>query len=99
MLPEHAKHEDMVRDMPNMAQAIIGGTELPWYPEVLDFHKKKHAVNTLSTTQQVRKAIYKDSLKSWQRYETHLQPSLVQVMGRYGIHTRVTTLNEYKTIA
>jgi hypothetical protein len=38
VLPGHAKHEDMVRDMPNMAQAIIGGTELPWYPEVLDFH-------------------------------------------------------------
>lgn len=62
-----------------MARAIIAATGLPWDEGVLDFHKKKHAVNTMSSTQ-VRKGIYKDSMKSWMRYEEPLQP-LVQLMG------------------
>lgn len=69
----HVRYEDMVNDMPGMARAIINATGLPWDDSVLDFHKKKHAVNTLSSTQ-VRKGVYKDSLKAWKRYETQLQP-------------------------
>ena len=69
----HVRYEDMVHDMPSVAQAIIRATGLPWDESVLDFHKKKHAVNTLSTTQ-VRKGIYKDSLLSWTKYEHQLLP-------------------------
>lgn len=75
----HIRYEDMVHDTPGMARAIIDATGLPWDETVLDFHKKKHAVNTLSSTQ-VRKGIYKDSLNSWMRYERHLQP-LVELIG------------------
>jgi hypothetical protein len=75
----HVRYEDMVHDMPGMARAIINATGLAWDDTVLDFHKKKHAVNTLSSTQ-VRKGVYKDSLKAWKRYETQLQP-LVDLIG------------------
>lgn len=75
----HVRYEDMVEDMPGMARAIIEAADLPWDEGVLDFHKKKHAVNTLSTTQ-VRKGVYKDSLKSWAKYEKQLQP-MVEKLG------------------
>jgi hypothetical protein len=86
----HVRYEDMVHDMPGMARAIIDATGLPWDDSVLDFHKKKHAVNTLSSTQ-VRKGVYKDSLKAWKRYETQLQP-LVELIGdhvKYDLKTSV----------
>ena len=63
----HIRYEDMVNDMPEVARKIIDATGLEWDESVLDFHKKKHAVNTLSTTQ-VRKGVYKDSIQSWRRY-------------------------------
>jgi len=63
----HVRYEDMVNDMPGVARKIIEATGLEWDDSVLDFHKKKHAVNTLSTTQ-VRKGVYKDSIQSWRRY-------------------------------
>lgn len=77
----HIRYEDMVHDMPGMARAIIDATGLAWDDSVLDFHKKKHAVNTLSSTQ-VRKGVYKDSLKAWKRYETELQPLVDLIGGR-----------------
>jgi tetratricopeptide (TPR) repeat protein len=86
----HVRYEDMVNDMPGMARAIINATGLPWDDSVLDFHKKKHAVNTLSSTQ-VRKGVYKDSLKAWKRYETQLQPC-VDLIGdrvKYDLKTSV----------
>lgn len=90
----HIRYEDMVRDMPVVARAIIGATGLPWDEGVLDFHRKKHAVNTLSTTQ-VRKGLYKDSLKSWMRYEEHLQP-LVGMLGKFAVYDQKTTVRGYE---
>ncbi len=75
----HIRYEDMVEDMPRMAKAIIGAIDLEWDDDILNFHKKKHAVNTLSTTQ-VRKGIYKDSMQSWRRYEEPLAP-LKEMLG------------------
>lgn len=75
----HVKYEDMVNDMPAIAHKVISATGLPWEPDVLNFHKKKQAVNTLSTVQ-VRKGVYKDSLQSWKRYEKYLEP-LVSMLG------------------
>ncbi len=75
----HIRYEDMVKDFEGTARAIINAAGLPWDDSVLQFHKKKHAVNTLSSTQ-VRKGVYTDSLKSWLRYEEHMQP-LVKLIG------------------
>lgn len=75
----HIRYEDMVKDFEGAARAIIKAANLPWDDSVLQFHKKKHAVNTLSSTQ-VRKGVYTDSLKSWLRYEEQLEP-LVKLIG------------------
>lgn len=79
-----------------MAKAIISATGLEWHEDVLEFHKKKHAVNTLSTTQ-VRKGIYKDSLQSWRKYEEELQP-LVDLIGERVNANRETTLPGYEKL-
>jgi len=77
----HIRYEDMVNGLPGVASAVIAAAGLPWDPDVLNFHTKKQAVNTLSTTQ-VRKGIYKDSMQSWKRYERQLQP-LRDLVGDY----------------
>jgi len=92
----HVKYEDMVHDMPRLAKSVIDSTGLDWDDDVLNFHKKKHAVNTLSTTQ-VRKGVYKDSLQSWKRYEHNLAP-LREMIGTYAANTFQTTLDSYKKI-
>lgn len=89
----HVRYEDLVHDMPGMAKAIIGATGLEWNDSVLAFHKKKHAVNTLSTTQ-VRKGIYKHSLEAWKKYETQLKP-LAKLVGKESKWDLKTSLPSY----
>ncbi|KAG7365207.1 sulfotransferase [Nitzschia inconspicua] len=89
----HVRYEDLVHDMPGVAKQIIAATGLEWDESVLDFHKKKHAVNTLSTTQ-VRKGIYKDSLQAWRRYESQLSP-LVELIGERTVYDLKTSLPGY----
>ena len=93
----HVKYEDMVHDMPGMADAIISEIGLPWDDGVLNFHKKKHAVNTMSSTQ-VRKGVYKDSLQSWRKYENHLE-LFAKSLGTYGDHKFETTLENYNNVS
>lgn len=90
----HIRYEDMVHDMPGVAKKIIEATNLEWDDSILDFHKKKHAVNTLSTTQ-VRKGVYKDSLQAWRRYERHLGP-LLELVGKRTRYDIKTSLPGYK---
>ncbi len=90
----HVKYEDMVRDTPGVTRAIINATGLAWHDEILNFHKKKQAVNTLSTTQ-VRKGIYTDSLQAWRKYEEYLQPLLERVGNRLHYDLR-TTVPDYR---
>jgi tetratricopeptide (TPR) repeat protein len=90
----HIRYEDMVHDMPGVARKIIDAAGLEWNDGVLDFHKKKQAVNTLSTTQ-VRKGVYKDSLEAWRRYEKHLEP-LTELIGDRTSYDLRTTLAGYQ---
>ncbi|KAL3805641.1 hypothetical protein HJC23_005885 [Cyclotella cryptica] len=89
----HIRYEDMVTDLPNVAPKIIEAAGVPWDPTVLDFHKKKHAVNTLSTTQ-VRKGVYSHHLKGWKRYETFLG-ELIGLVGDRINYDLKTTLPGY----
>lgn len=90
----HVRYEDMVEDLPAVARALIDATGLPWEEDVLDFHKKKQAVNTLSTSQ-VRKGMYKDHFKAWKKYEKELQP-LVELLGDNVEHVARTTIPGYQ---
>ncbi|GAX10114.1 hypothetical protein FisN_3Lh305 [Fistulifera solaris] len=92
----HIRYEDMVNDMPGVAKKIIEAAGLPWNETVLDFHKKKHAVNTLSTTQ-VRKGLYKDGMKSWKRYEKQLKP-LAKMIGTLVEYDLATNLKGYTPV-
>lgn len=90
----HVRYEDMVNDMPGMAKAIIAATGMPWDESVLDFHKKKHYVNTMSSTQ-VRKGVYTSGMKSWMRYEKELGPLRKQI-GELADSNIKTTLPGYQ---
>jgi hypothetical protein len=59
----------------------------------MDFHKKKQAVNTLSTTQ-VRKGIYSHHFNEWKRYEEFLHP-LLELVGSEVEYDLKTTLPGY----
>jgi len=85
----HVRYEDMATDLPNIAPKIIEAAGVPWDPTVLDFHKKKHAVNTLSTTQ-VRKGVYSHHFKGWKRYEEFLGPLLKKIGGRVNYDMKTT---------
>jgi tetratricopeptide (TPR) repeat protein len=92
---KHIRYEDLVNDMSGMARAIIAATGLPWDEDVLDFHKKQHFVNTMSSTQ-VRKKVYKSGMKAWKRYEAELQP-LVHMVGDLVDASHIqTTLPDYR---
>lgn len=96
VLPErvtHVKYEDLVNDMSGVARMIIKTTSLEWDDSILEFHKKKQAVNTLSTTQ-VRKGVYKDSLQAWKKYETYLSP-LVDLLGDRTVYNISTSVPNY----
>ena len=89
----HIRYEDMVTDLSNLAPKIIEAAGVPWDPTVLDFHKKKHAVNTLSTTQ-VRKGVYSHHIQGWKRYEEFLKP-LSDLVGDRVKYDLKTTLPGY----
>ena len=40
------RYEDLVNDLPGIARAIVRAANLEWKDEILNFHNKKHAVNT-----------------------------------------------------
>lgn len=86
----HVRYEDMVTDLPSIAPRLIKAAGVPWDPTVLDFHKKKHAVNTLSTTQ-VRKGLYSHHFEGWKRYEAYLGP-LLELVGSEVKYDLKTTL-------
>jgi hypothetical protein len=86
----HVRYEDMVTDLPKFAPRLMKAAGVPWDPTVLDFHKKKHAVNTLSTTQ-VRRGLYSHHFEGWKRYEKFLGP-LLELVGNEVIYDLKTTL-------
>jgi len=94
----HIRYEDMVTDFPNIAPKIIDAVGVPWDVSVLDFHKKKQAVNTLSTSQ-VRKGMYSHHFKGWKRYEKQLERLAALVGSRAKFHMKTTLPGYLKTNA
>ena len=67
------QYEDLTKSPEEETRKLIEYCGLPWDDACLSPHKSKRAVKTLSI-HQVRQPIYTSSVKSWQRYEKHLQP-------------------------
>lgn len=73
------RYEDLVANTEDVSKKIIEFCGLPWDDSCLLFHENKRTVMTASY-QQVRRPIYKSSVKRWRHYENHLQP-LLQELG------------------
>lgn len=74
------EYEDVVADTEKAARSLIDFVGLEWQDACLDFHKSSRPVKTASVAQ-VRKPIYKSSVKRWKKYGTGLQPLIDAING------------------
>jgi len=74
------QYEALVRDQEMMTRKLLEFCELEWDDACLSFHKTKRSVQTASSAQ-VRRPIYKSSVKLWERYKLQLEP-LLEVLGK-----------------
>src|SRR4029078_5969907 len=75
------QYEDVVADTEKEAKRLIEFLGLPWNPKCVDFHKSDRPVKTASVAQ-VRKPIYKTSVKRWKKYGDGLQPLVDAIEGK-----------------
>jgi len=74
-------YEDVVADTEGQARRLIEFIGLPWDDKCVDFHKSDRPVKTASVAQ-VRKPIYKTSVKRWMKYGDGLQPLVDAIEGK-----------------
>ena len=77
------RYDEMITEQESQTRKILDYCGLAWEDACLDFHKSARAVATASATQ-VRKPIYKSSVKLWKNYEKELE-SLVRVLKEGGV--------------
>jgi len=75
------QYEDVVADTEKEAKRLIEFLGLPWNDKCVDFHKSDRPVKTASVAQ-VRKPIYKTSVKRWEKYGNGLQPLVNAIEGK-----------------
>ncbi|RKF34411.1 sulfotransferase [Paraburkholderia fungorum] len=77
VLPEgtmiEVKYEELVDDLEGNVRRLLAHCGLDWDERCLSFHQTARQVNTASAAQ-VRRPIYKTSLRRWQPREALLQP-------------------------
>jgi tetratricopeptide (TPR) repeat protein len=66
-------YEDLVADPAAQCRRLLEWCGLPWQDDVLEFHQSR-AASTTASAAQVRKPIYKSSVKKWRHFEQQLQP-------------------------
>jgi hypothetical protein len=74
-------YEDVVADTEKEAKRLLEFLGLPWNDKCLEFHKSDRPVKTASVAQ-VRKPIYKSSVKRWAKYGKGLQPLIDAIADR-----------------
>jgi len=72
------QYEDLVTDQEKISQQLVAYLGLEWDENCLNFHSNDRAVLTSSSIQ-VRRPMYDNSINRWQRYEKQLQP-LIEVL-------------------
>jgi Flp pilus assembly protein TadD, contains TPR repeats len=90
----HIRYEDIVRDMTGISKSLISLAGLDWDDSILSFHTTKYVTNTHSATQ-VKRPIYSDSIQSWRRYESHLEPLKMMLGESYTRHKFLTNIPGY----
>lgn len=69
------EYENVVDDLEGEARRMIAFLGLEWNDACLAFHKTQRQIHT-SSLDQVRKPIYRTSVRRWKRYAEHLRPLL-----------------------
>jgi hypothetical protein len=69
------RYEQVVADLETQARRLVDFVALPWDDACLSFHKTDRVVRTASLNQ-VRKPIYKQSVRRWTRHARNLRPLL-----------------------
>ncbi len=77
-----ANYEKIVADQENETRKLLAFCGLAWDERCLNFHQADRQVKTASSAQ-VRKPIYKDSVKKWEKYRAYLRP-LVEIFQKAG---------------
>jgi len=67
------KYEDMVADTENQAHRLLDFCNLEWDDACLRFYETDRKVTTASMAQ-VRRPIYRDSVKAWKKFEKYVEP-------------------------
>jgi len=75
-------YEDLIANQEKVSRKMIDFCQLDWEEECLNFYSNKREVNTASAVQ-VRKPIYKTSVKLWEKYKNNLNP-LIKELNRGG---------------
>jgi len=78
-------YEDLVGDLPGNVRRILEFCDLEFEPGCVEFYKTKRSVRTPSS-EQVRKAIFREGLNQWRNYDLWLGPlreSLGDALTRY----------------
>jgi len=71
-------YEDLVADLEGQTRRMLAHCGLEWEERCLDFHRAERSVRTSSAVQ-VRKPIYKSSVKRWRAYERWLGPLIAEL--------------------
>lgn len=66
-------YEALVDDIEQEAQAMFSAMDIPFEPQVIDFHLSQEPVATASS-EQVRKPLNRKGIGAWTPYAKHLQP-------------------------
>ena len=72
-------YEDTVADVKAQCLRLVEFLGVEYEPQMLEFYSSERLVRTPSASQ-VRKPIYKSSVKAWKKYEQQLQP-LISAFG------------------
>lgn len=81
-----AVYEDMIEDQEAQSRRLLTFCNIPWDDKCLRFFETKRTVKT-SSVGQVRKPIYKDSVKKWKKYESYLG-DMIDTLERGGYKLR-----------
>jgi len=82
-------YENLISDQEAETRKLLEFCDLSWDDKCLTFYEASRIVSTHSITQ-VRKPLYRSSVKLWQRYASYLQP-LLEALQQGGVITIDTT--------
>jgi len=84
VLPPNAmldvSYELMVGNLEQQTRRLLDYCDLSWNDRCLDFHTSTRPITTASAVQ-VRRPLYRTSIKRWHRYREHLRPLFDELYG------------------